>query len=524
MGAILTGNDYGWRASRSAREAHFANRHFDPARFAQHEERVVHDLTCLNYPASNWVPPCDGVVDVLVIGAGMCGQTAAYALQKEGVRNIRVIDQSPPQFEGPWGTFARMEILRSPKHLTGPDLGVPSLTFRAWFEARYGGLEWSKLHKVWRLDWQSYLVWVRQMVGLQVENSTALLRLTPATGESLNSLPEPGLLQATLQTPNGAQTVLARKVLLAMGREGSGAPRLPQYPSLTSTSLNSRSGIANVFHSMDKIDFQAFRGKHVGVLGVGASAFDNAACVLESGGAVTMFCRRSALPQVNKSKWTAFGGFFKGFAYLTDAQRWEIYSYIFDEQVPPPFESVQRCERWPLFKLCVNENWVDVQSDAAGVKVTSQPNGVLKHHEFDAVIFGTGFDVNMLERPELEYFAKSILTWQDRIGDVMHPSGVSSDGRTEAGRFPYLSDRFTLLPNRLDAPPELNSIYVFNWGATISQGAVAGDIPGLAHGATKLAASVARDLFAENISTMQERLLQLAEPELALTSFYKPKT
>jgi FAD-dependent urate hydroxylase len=165
-----------------------------------------------------------------------------------------------------------------------------------------------------------------------------------------------------------------------------------------------------------------------------------------------------------------------------------------------------------------------VQSNAAGVKVTSQPNGVLKHHEFDAVIFGTGFDVNMLERPELEYFAKSILTWQDRIGDVMHPGGVSSDSRTEAGRFPYLSDRFTLLPNRLDAPPELNSIYVFNWGATISQGAVAGDIPGLAHGATKLAASVARDLFAENISTMQERLLQLAEPELALTSFYKPKT
>jgi FAD-dependent urate hydroxylase len=521
MNAILTANDFGRRASRTEREAHFANRHFDAARFAQHEARVAHDLACLNYPAANWVPACDGVWDVLVVGAGMCGQTAAYALQKEGVSNIRIIDEASAGFEGPWVTFARMEILRSPKHLTGPDLGVPSLTFRAWFEASYGELEWSKLHKVWRLDWQSYLVWVRQMVGLRVESSTALLSLQPRNtqraNENANSSLPLNLLEATLQTPKGKQTVLARKVVLAMGREGSGAPRLPQYPSFNTLATSA----PNVFHSMDDIDFRAFKGKHVGVLGVGASAFDNAACVLESGGAVTMFCRRPALPQVNKSKWTAFAGFFKGFAYLSDAQRWEIYSYIFDEQVPPPFESVLRCERWPLFTLCLNENWVDVQPGPSGVNVIGKSNGVLTNHQFDAVIFGTGFNVNLLERAELKHFAKHILTWQDRIGDVTHPGSVSSDGRAEAGRFPYLSDCFSLVANSLNAPPELSSMYLFNWGATISQGAVAGDIPGLAHGATKLAASVARDLFADNIGTMQERLVQLAEPELALTSFHK---
>jgi hypothetical protein len=31
-----------------------------------------------------------------------------------------------------------MLTLRSPKQLIGPDLGVPSLTFRAWYEAQHG--------------------------------------------------------------------------------------------------------------------------------------------------------------------------------------------------------------------------------------------------------------------------------------------------------------------------------------------------------------------------------------------------
>jgi FAD-dependent urate hydroxylase len=97
-------------------------------------ERIArHDLARLNYPAANWVPERftpDGkrVLDVLVVGAGMCGQTAGWNLLREGIRNIRVIDQATWRHEGPWNTTARMPILRSPKHLTGPDLGVPSLT------------------------------------------------------------------------------------------------------------------------------------------------------------------------------------------------------------------------------------------------------------------------------------------------------------------------------------------------------------------------------------------------------------
>ena len=40
--------------------------------------------------------------------------------------------------EGPWVTYARMPTLRSPKDQTGPDLGLPALTFEAWYDATRG--------------------------------------------------------------------------------------------------------------------------------------------------------------------------------------------------------------------------------------------------------------------------------------------------------------------------------------------------------------------------------------------------
>ncbi|HET8744816.1 MAG TPA: NAD(P)/FAD-dependent oxidoreductase, partial [Ramlibacter sp.] len=345
------------------------------------------DLARLNFPPANWVPPATGpqgqpVLEALVVGAGMCGQTAAYALLREGVGNLRVIDRGPRGEEGPWGTFARMLTLRSPKHLTGPDLGVPSLTFRAWYEAQHGEAGWAALHKVGRLDWRDYLLWVRDTVGLRVDNGVAL--------ESVAD--EGGLLRATLRSAAGSETVWTRKLVLALGREGSGAPRWPSFPSLR---RDDPLAAGRVFHSADAIDFEALRGRRVGVLGAGASAFDNAACALEAGAAVDLFARRPFLPQVNKSKWTSFPGFFRGYEALDDARKWRFYTYIFDEQVPPPWETVRRCDAKPAFTLRLGTPWLDVQPEGDGVRVTTAAGS----ERFDAVIFGTGFDVDLLERP-----------------------------------------------------------------------------------------------------------------------------
>ena len=72
------------------------------------------------------------------MGAGQSGLCIAFALMRDRVRNVLVIDRAPEGREGIWAGFARMPTLRSPKDQTGPDLGIPSLTFEAWYDAAYG--------------------------------------------------------------------------------------------------------------------------------------------------------------------------------------------------------------------------------------------------------------------------------------------------------------------------------------------------------------------------------------------------
>lgn len=100
---------------------------------------------------------------------------------------MRVVDRAGRGREGPWGTYARMDTLRSPKHLTGPDLGFPTLTFRAWYEAQHGDKAWQQLYKVATKDWLTYLLWVRDIVGLTVENNTEVTRLTPAAAARIGA-------------------------------------------------------------------------------------------------------------------------------------------------------------------------------------------------------------------------------------------------------------------------------------------------------------------------------------------------
>src|SRR5207237_4548870 len=180
--------------------------------------------------------------------------------------------------------------------------------------------------------------WGRETVGIPVENG-----VTVRTIELV-----PGAVRV-----NGS--IHARKVVLAMGREGSGAMRWPKFAT-----FDPARRVPGVYHSADEIDFSKMKQRRIGILGAGASAFDNAAEAHEAGAAeVSLFARRPILPQVNKSKWTAFPGFLHGYAALDDARRWRFYTYIFGEQVPPPYESVLRCETHPGFSMRFGEQWHD---------------------------------------------------------------------------------------------------------------------------------------------------------------------
>jgi cation diffusion facilitator CzcD-associated flavoprotein CzcO len=133
------------------------------------ERRLAWELAALQLPAPRWTPALerDGepVADVAIIGGGMSGLALQAAMQHRGLA-VTVYDAAPEGFEGPWATTARMETLRSPKQLAGPALGIPSLTFRAWFEAQFGPAEWKALDKIPRLQWMDYLRWYRRVLEI----------------------------------------------------------------------------------------------------------------------------------------------------------------------------------------------------------------------------------------------------------------------------------------------------------------------------------------------------------------------
>src|SRR5262245_2190819 len=464
------------------------------------------DFARLNFPPPNWVPALtepDGrtMLDVLVVGAGLCGQTAGFALARDGLRNLRIVDLAERGREGPWARYARMDTLRSPKHLTGPDLVFPALTFRAWYEAQHGADGWRRLYKIATKDWHDYLLWVRDTVGLNIENNTEVTRLDPQADG----------VRIELVGPTGAHRLFVRKVVLAGGRDGSGAAYRPSFPSLA---RGSPGQFARVFHSADPIDFARFKGGKVGILGASASAFDNAAVALEAGAEEAhLFVRRAHLPQINKSKWTAFPGFFLGFRQLDDKTRWQIHSYIFAQAVPPPHESVLRCDRHAGFGVHLSEPWLDVIDGGAGVEVVTARARYL----FDAVIMATGFSVDLGQRRELAPFHDKIALWADRV------SAQDVAAHPEAARFPYLGPGFELIERTPGVLPGLSHIHAFNAGSTMSHGALAGDIPGLAFGANRLSSAIASSLLVASTDALATQLWDHDDRELEPTRYFLPR-
>jgi cation diffusion facilitator CzcD-associated flavoprotein CzcO len=460
----------------------------------------------MRYPAASWVPAAAGpdskpALDVLIVGGGMCGQTAAFALLRDGVRNMRIIDAAESGREGPWGTYARMEILRSPKHLTGPDLGFPALTFRAWWEAQHGPEGWERLYKIATADWLAYLLWVRDVAGVRIENGIRAVEVDPGKD----------FVRVELRGVAATETVYARKVVLAGGRDGSGAPYVPAFPSLASALGTART---RVFHSSDAIDFARFKGGKVGVLGASASAFDNAAVALETGAReARLFVRRAHLPQINKSKWTVFAGFLEAYHRLDDQQRWEIYTYVLAQGTPPPHESVLRCDGHAGFAIHFTEPWIDVIPGAEAVTVVTAK----ARYAFDAVVLATGFSVDLPRRPELVRTHDKVLLWADRVA----PEEVAR--HPEAARFPYLGPGFELIERTPGAAPGLGNIHCFNTGATMSHAALAGDIPGLATGANRLSRAIASALYAANAETLRAGLAASDDRELEPTRYFLPR-
>ncbi|MGB3025407.1 NAD(P)-binding domain-containing protein [Paradevosia shaoguanensis] len=458
------------------------------------EARLKDDLSLLELPSKSWVPPRfhDGsrVRDVVVVGGGMCGLVALASLQLLGIDNIVAYDRAPEGREGPWVTFARMRTLRSPKQLTGPALGQPALTFRAWYEAQFGRDEWARLDKIPRAMWMDYLVWYRKVLDLPIENGTRVLEIRTI---------EDDLLAVDIERlANGErETVFARRVVLATGRDGLGAPFVPAFAK----SVDRRFWA----HSADAIDFAALRGKRVAVIGAGASAMDNAATALETGaGSVDMFVRRKDLPRINKFTGISSQGVVNGFIGLPDEWKWKFLHHTLGAQTPPPRDSTLRVSRHENARFHLGSPITDLRQVGDHVVLTT-PRG---QYPMDFVIFATGFNVSLETRAELASFAGNIAYWTDRFAP---DAGLESE---ELATSPYLGPSFEFQEKVAGRTPGLEHIHSFNYPATLSHGKLSGDIPAVSDGAQRLAKGIAKSLFVEDRGTHFDNLKAYDTPEL----------
>jgi cation diffusion facilitator CzcD-associated flavoprotein CzcO len=456
------------------------------------EARLAQDLEYLGWPGRNWMPArqVDGepMLDVVVIGGGQAGLAASVALAQLGIRAV-VFDRSPAGSEGPWATTARMETLRSPKELTGPALGLPSLTFRAWFEAQFGLEAWTAMDKIPRLQWMDYLVWYRRVMGVDVRNDTAVTGIHP--------LPDATGVRLDLRTPQGERSVLARRVVLATGRDGLGGPAIPAFVNALPRSKWA--------HSSDEMDYGQLKGLRVGVVGAGSSAMDSAGTALEAGAhSVELLIRRPDLPRVNKGKGAGVPGLTQGHYDLPDELKWRIRHYINVANVPPPHGSTLRVSGHAnaFFNFGCPILAIEPKGDAMRV---STPKG---DFEFDFLIVSTGFKVDWPNRPEFDGIAAHVRTWKDRF--VPAPG----DEDQELADSPDLGPVFEFQERVPGECPGLGRIHCFCYPAALSHGTVSGDIPAISDGAKRLASGIASLFYREDFDHHYANLEAYAEPEL----------
>ncbi|MFJ7637643.1 MULTISPECIES: NAD(P)-binding domain-containing protein [unclassified Peribacillus] len=441
-------------------------------------KQVRTDLSYLSIGSNDRVDPskqpAGHIYDAIIVGGGQSGLGTAFGLFREKISNILVIDENGEGLEGPWRTYARMVTLRTPKHLTTIDLGIPSLTFRAWWEAQFGQESWEAMDKIPRQEWMNYLQWYREVLNLPVINKVKL-KLVEPTEEGIHKLHIEG---------QGAHTplLLARKVILATGIQGGGEWHIP--PMITENLPRHLYA-----HTSEPIDFSTLKGKRVAILGGGASAFDNAHFALSEGVAKAhVFIRRKEIPRINPIRHMEASGIIERFHTLPDADKYAVMSHFFKHNQPPTTDMFQRASSWPGFDMHLGSPWLQVKNVNDQAVVTT-PKGTFT---FDFLIISTGLVTDPSLRPELRLVEKHIVRWSDRYHAPENLANPTIDAH------PYLSPGFAFQSRDDKGKGRLHGIFAFNYSALISCGISASALSGLKFSIPKLVAAVAEQLFTDN--------------------------
>ncbi|MFM0348178.1 SidA/IucD/PvdA family monooxygenase [Paraburkholderia sp. RL17-347-BIC-D] len=433
----------------------------------EHEARRA--FAFLGDEPQNWVPQTNGVDhDVVVVGAGQSGVAVAASLRRAGVHNVIIFDDSEPDAPGMWRDKAYMSTLRTPKANIGPEIGIPNLSYRSWFEAQFGEDAYSAIELIDRISWDNYLRWLRRLLGVEIRFQT---KLTSVKGVGT-------ALDLSLDTPGGHRTIRTRKLVLATGVAGIGKPDIPDVI---------RKGLRpdRYAHAYSVLDASKVANSRVAILGAGSSAFDAAAFALENGAdEVKLFCRAEDLPRSTSLRAISYPAI-EHFHLLQDRDKWSIAQLIKARGSVPTAASIARVKGFDNFGIYLSSPW-DAVSEEDGSILIRTPNSSFS---FDFVILGTGFRIDPQLPPELSEIASEIAIWRDRF-DL-----PANERDANLGCYPYLGSGYRFLARNPDRSRFVENIHCFNAAALPSFGRLLGDVASLRTGVPRLVEAISSDLF-----------------------------
>ncbi len=306
-------------------------------------------LRLLGPDPQNWVPeradPDGRPIDhnVVIVGGGQSGCAFAWALRRAGIGRVSVIDMAEDENRaGVWRNAARMNVLRTPKTLPGPELGIPALGFQAWYEARNGRAAYDAFARIPREAWAEYLAWYRRFLGIAVRYRTRLARIEPADGHFRLHLDARG-----------------RRERRDRAQGDPRQRRRRQWRAVHPARAERQRCRARYTRTLPiAIDFAALRGKRVAVIGGAASAFDAAAVALEEGAAsVNLFARRPSLAAVPISRVKGYPGAYDNYGDLPDDVRWHQAIRFRRAGSTAPADAIERVLRFANFRLHLAAPW-----------------------------------------------------------------------------------------------------------------------------------------------------------------------
>ncbi|KKC34424.1 hypothetical protein WH91_02935, partial [Devosia psychrophila] len=129
--------------------------------------------------------------------------------------------------------------------------------------------------------------------------------------------------------------------------------------------------------------------------------------------------------------------------------------------------------------------------------------------EFDFVIAGTGYTVDLSTRPGLAFISDKIALWRDRFVPT-------ADRRNaELQRYPYLTPGFALTEKVEGTADYLRDFHLYGAGALLSNGRNPREVSGFRYGVPQLVSAIDSDLFRADSQQHVARILRPCQPLLS---------